>query len=135
MSGNLHTVFNRVLVADDNQFVRTLVHWFLEQECGVQVCAETANGLDTVNAALSQRPDLLILDMRMPGLNGIEVSSILRRSLPHSKVILFTLYREYVGNTVALAAGVSRIVPKLDGLSSLKQAMESLSNEDNRPSH
>jgi DNA-binding NarL/FixJ family response regulator len=130
MSGNLHTVFRRALIADDNQYVRMLVHWYLEQECGVRVCVETANGPDTVNAALSHRPDLLILDMSMPGLNGIEVSSILRPSLPASNVILFTLYREYVGNNVALAAGVHKIVPTLDGLSSLKQAMESLSGED-----
>jgi DNA-binding NarL/FixJ family response regulator len=74
---------------------------------------------------LALRPDLIILDVLMPQLNGIEVASLLKKNLPEAKIILFTMYGEYV-QTLASAAGVDVVLPKPDGLTPLMRAIESV---------
>ena len=117
----------RVIIADDSALVRGLIRSFLEKNAGVEVCAETGDGQQTIDAAMDLSPDLLILDVVMPKLNGIEVASILKKNLPHTKTIVFTMYGDYVKN-VALAAGVSVIVSKPDGINALLAAVEALLN-------
>src|SRR5262249_44150266 len=116
----------RVLIADDSPVVRRVMRACLEERADIEVCGQTANGLETVNAAMDLRPDLIILDVLMPGLNGIEVAKILKRSVSSAKIILFTMFGDYVGNAVAAAAGVNIVLPKPDGLSALVQAVNSL---------
>jgi len=114
----------RVLIADDSDIVRGLIRSFLAGRFpGMEVCGETANGRETVKEALRLGPDLVILDVLMPDLNGIEVASILKKSLPHTKLILFTMYGEYV-KTLATAAGVDVVLPKPNGLTPLMEALE-----------
>src|SRR5215469_8329097 len=115
----------RVLIADDSQIARTAIRSLLARWPDVEVCGETRNGREAVDTALSLRPDLVILDVRMPELNGIEAASVIKRSLPETKTLLFTMYADYVGR-VALAAGVDIILPKVNGLSSLIGAIEAL---------
>jgi len=115
------------MIADDSALVRGLIRSSLEKNAGVEICAETADGQQTIDAAMELSPDLLILDVVMPKLNGIEVASILKKNLPRTKTIVFTMYGEYVKN-VALAAGVSVIVSKPDGINALLAAVEALIN-------
>ena len=117
----------RVIIADDSALVRGLIRSFLEKNAAVEICAETGDGQQTIDAAMDLSPDLLILDVVMPKLNGIEVASILKKNLPHTKTIVFTMYGDYVKN-VALAAGVSVIVSKPDGINALLAAVEALLN-------
>jgi DNA-binding NarL/FixJ family response regulator len=119
------TLAKRVLIADDSDVVRGLIRAFLEAKSRVNVCAEASDGQETVDAALRLEPDLIILDVLMPKLNGIEVASILRKNLPNAKIILFTMYGEYV-KTLAYSAGVNIILPKPDGLSPLMRAVDSV---------
>jgi DNA-binding NarL/FixJ family response regulator len=115
----------RVLIADDCEVVRSLIREFLERAVDVEVCAETSDGQETVDAALRLEPNLIILDVLMPQLNGIEVASILSKSLPSAKIILFTMYGDYV-KTLANTAGVAVVLPKPDGLSPLIKAVTSV---------
>jgi DNA-binding NarL/FixJ family response regulator len=115
----------RVLIADDSDTVRGVIRAFLEERLDVAVCAETSDGRETVDWALALRPDLIILDVLMPQLNGIEVASLLKKNLPEAKIILFTMYGEYV-QTLASAAGVDVVLPKPDGLTPLMRAIESV---------
>jgi DNA-binding NarL/FixJ family response regulator len=115
----------RVLIADDSELVRGLIRRSLEQKPNVEVCAEAGDGQQTIDAALALSPDLLILDVVMPKLNGIEVASILKRSLPGAKTIFFTMYGDYVKN-VSLAAGVNVVVSKPDGIGALLRAIDAL---------
>ena len=105
--------------------MRGLIRRSLEQKPNVEVCAEAGDGQQTIDAALALMPDLLILDVVMPKLNGIEVASILRKNLPDAKTIFFTMYGDYVKN-VSLAAGVSAVVSKPDGLGALLRAVDAL---------
>jgi PAS domain S-box-containing protein len=134
MAGKLRRVFEgahprmpkRVLIADDNDITRRMIRAYIEKQTAVEVCAETVDGRETVDTALALRPDLLILDVLMPGFNGMEVAWILKKGLPEAKTILFTMYGDFFGSNIALAAGVNLILPKPEGLSSLAQAVNSL---------
>jgi DNA-binding NarL/FixJ family response regulator len=117
----------RILIADDSQIVRGIIRTFLARRPNVEICGEAADGRQTIDAALTLQPDLLILDVLMPEFNGIEVASILKKSLPNTKTILFTMYGDFIKN-LAIAAGVNVIVSKSDGLSPLLSALETLLN-------
>ena len=116
----------RVLIADDNKGMRGAIRWVLRQWPDLEVCAETANGREAVDAAYEQRPDLLILDVRMPELNGIEVASIVREGLPEARTILFTMYNDHIGRQLAAAAGVEVILPKVEGVAGFTKAIASI---------
>jgi DNA-binding NarL/FixJ family response regulator len=119
-------VLKRVLIADDSRAVRSVLRNYLDQRGDLEICAQVADGREAVDAALSLKPDLLILDVVMPELNGIEVAAIVSKSLPQAKIIVFTLYGDYVGKTLASVAGIHVILPKPEGLSSLIEAVDSL---------
>jgi PAS domain S-box-containing protein len=116
----------RVLIADDNGAMRRAIRSFLEQQPGIEICAQTAKGLETVHAAVALRPDLLILDLRMPELNGVEIASLLKKNLPDSKIILFTMYQDALHKDLANAIGASAVVPKAEGLSVLAREVRAL---------
>lgn len=116
----------RVLIADDSESVRNVLRNFIEEQPGVEVCALTANGLDTIDAAMALQPDLLILDVKMPGLNGVEVASVLRKNLPSAKTVLFTIYGHLLGEAVASAVGADAVLAKTDGLLALEKTLQLL---------
>jgi DNA-binding NarL/FixJ family response regulator len=116
----------RVLIADDNRLVRRAIRTLLANWSDVEVCAETDDGSKTLDKALALKPDFLILDVRMPELNGIEVASILKKTLPAAKMILFTMYSDNVGTRLAAAAGVHVVLAKVDGLPALISALDTL---------
>ncbi|HVN19195.1 MAG TPA: response regulator [Dongiaceae bacterium] len=115
----------RVLIADDNERVRAVMRAILEKETGVEICASTRDGLETVNAAMVLKPDLLILDVLMPGLNGIEVATLIKKDLPAARTIVFTMYEEAI-QTLAPAMGVNVVLTKREGISDLVRAVRSL---------
>ena len=85
---------------------------------GVEVCATVANGIEAIEAAIALRPDVLILDVLMPELNGIQVASALKKSLPSAKIILFTVLSDAISSQLITGLGVS-LVSKVDGLAGL----------------
>jgi two-component system, NarL family, response regulator DesR len=115
----------RVLIADDSEVLRDVIRTFLEQRLDVEVCAETSDGKETVTWAEAVQPDIIVLDMLMPSLNGLEVAARLKKSLPTAKIVLFTMYGEYA-ETLAASAGADIVVGKQDGLAPLIRAIESL---------
>ncbi len=108
----------KVLIADDNDSVRGVLRWFLEKQPGVEVCALSKDGVEAIDAALRVQPDLLILDVLMPGLNGIEVASILKHKLPKAKTVLFTMFDDIV-QTLAPMVGANVVLAKNKGISEL----------------
>src|ERR1700722_3720870 len=124
--GRTTDMLKRVLIADDNKIVRKMLKLVLAKVPGVTVCAETADGRAAVESALALRPDLLILDVRMPELNGIEVASIVRQNLPEAKTLLFTMYGDLVGSKLASCVGVDVVLPKVQGAAALVEAITKL---------
>ena len=115
----------RVLIADDNDSVRGVIRSLVERQSDVEVCALTKDGVETVDVATALQPDLLILDVLMPGLNGVEVASILKKKLPAAKSVLFTLYDDAV-RTLGPMMGANAVLTKTDGISGLLRTLRRL---------
>lgn len=82
----------RVVLADDHVFVRDGVKLLLKNEPNIEVVGEAADGLETLEVVTEKQPDLLIVDIRMPYLTGIEVVEKLREQNQHIKIIILTMY-------------------------------------------
>jgi two-component system nitrate/nitrite response regulator NarL len=82
----------RVMIADDNFDMRLLVRATLGGDGRLDVVAEAEDGTTAVDAFLSTRPDVCVLDYRMPGLNGLEAATQILEEDPDAKVLLFSAY-------------------------------------------
>ena len=115
-----------ILIADDNERVRTVVRQALERETSFKVCAEATDGMDAVSKAKELEPDLVILDVRMPGLNGVEVAGILRYALPKVRIIFVTMYAEDITENLTSVFHIDAVLSKASGLTKLVENVESL---------
>jgi two-component system nitrate/nitrite response regulator NarL len=116
----------RILIVEDEVSVRNAVRIFVEHYSPFEVCGEAANGAEAVDKATSLQPDLIILDLSMPHMNGIEAASLLRSRLPLVPIVVYTMFGDVLGKSLAAALGVGAIVSKCDGLSTLLARIESL---------
>ena len=114
----------RVLVADDSATVRGVIRSFLKDEKDIEVCGEAVDGLDAVQKAQSLKPDLLLLDLAMPEMNGAEVASIVKLKMPRIRIILFTMYSENVGQSLTSAVGVDLVLSKPDGVMRMVESIK-----------
>jgi DNA-binding NarL/FixJ family response regulator len=115
-----------VLVADDNPVIRKMLCQIFEAEENYDLCAEATNGREAIALALKHRPELIILDLSMPELNGIETSRILKEIMPDVPIILFTQYAD-LGNTLRRAdLLVDRIVSKSNAAELMNHVRELL---------
>jgi two-component system response regulator NreC len=80
----------RILIADDNDAVRRGVMGLLSSETGWKVCGEARDGSEALQKARELRPDLILLDVSMPGLSGLEAARLLRRELPEVKILVIS---------------------------------------------
>jgi DNA-binding NarL/FixJ family response regulator len=115
-----------ILIADDNERVRTVIRQALERETGFKVCGEATDGTDAVSKAKELEPDLAILDVRMPGLNGVEVAGILRYALPRIRIIFVTMYAEDITENLTSVFHIDAVLSKASGLTKLIDNVESL---------
>ncbi len=115
-----------ILIADDNERVRTVLRQALERETIFKVCAEATDGTDAVSKAKELEPDLVILDVRMPGLNGVEVAGILRYALPKVRIIFVTMYAEEINENLTSVFHIDAVLSKASGLTKLVENVESL---------
>lgn len=95
----------RILLADDHGIVRRGMRALLDSEEGLEVVGEAANGREALKGIETLRPDLAILDVAMPMLNGIEVTAQAMKSFPDLKVIILSMYADEAYVVRALTAG------------------------------
>jgi YesN/AraC family two-component response regulator len=100
-----------VLVADDSPYIRKALCKMFESEKDYDLCAEAENGKQAIELALLHRPDLIILDLSMPIMNGLEAAHELKRLMPNVPIILFTQYQE-LEYRLSSHSDVDRIVSK-----------------------
>jgi DNA-binding NarL/FixJ family response regulator len=115
-----------ILVVDDSETCRKVTRLFLESQLGLEVCGEAVDGVDAIEKARSLKPDLIVLDLAMPRMNGVEAASELRAMMPRIPIILFTMYDDTVGRALALSAGANLVVSKPDGGWKLVECVRSL---------
>ncbi|PTL84875.1 response regulator transcription factor [Vitiosangium sp. GDMCC 1.1324] len=116
----------RVLLADDHKLVRAGLRALLESLPDVSVLAESGDGQEVLELAERLRPDVLLLDISLPGLNGIEVARRLAPLSPATRVLILSMHTatEYVAQ--ALRAGVAGYLVKDSAVDELKMALESV---------
>ena len=115
-----------ILIVDDSDTCRKITRLFLESQLGLEVCGEAVDGVDAIEKAMALKPDLVVLDLAMPRMNGVEAASQLRARMPRVPIVLFTMYDDVVGRALALAAGASTVVSKPDGGWKLIESVQSL---------
>ena len=82
----------RILIADDHAIVRSGVRALLEAQPAWEVVAEAADGVEAIAKAIETAPDVAILDYSLPLMNGIEVAKQIRKRLPRTEILIFTMY-------------------------------------------
>jgi DNA-binding NarL/FixJ family response regulator len=116
----------RILLADDHDVVRHGLRSLLEAQEGWQVCAEALNGRDAVELAGKFLPDIAILDVSMPSLNGLDATRIIRKASPKTEVLIFTMHESEQLIREVLAAGAKGYLLKSDAARSVVAAVEAL---------
>jgi DNA-binding NarL/FixJ family response regulator len=116
----------RVLIADDSSSVRDVIRSFLRDYEDIEICGEAVDGLEALEKAQRLKPDLVLLDLVMPEINGAEVASILKNKMPEIRIILFTMYTDRIGKFLSSAIGVDAVLSKPDGMTHIVDSINSL---------
>lgn len=111
----------RILVADDSAEARQALCRLFASEKGLDVCAQAENGQAAIDQAQQHRPDLIILDLAMPVMNGIDAARILKQMMPSTPIILATLHAETALEQLAFGAHVDKVVSKGDSRRLIEQ--------------
>jgi DNA-binding NarL/FixJ family response regulator len=118
----------RILLADDHDVVRRGVRALLAERSDWQICAEASNGREAVALAIRYKPHVAILDLSMPELNGLEATRQIKKAVPETEVLIFSMYEseQYVRDL--FSAGARGYVLKSDMDTQLVNAVETLSH-------
>lgn len=116
----------RVLLVDDNAVVRMAVRKLFTSHAYFEVCGEAEHGREAIEKAPSLRPDLIVLDLSMPVMSGLEAAPLLIKALPHVWLILFTAYNGPEVERLSRAAGIHAVVPKNKAVTHLIAQAEAL---------
>lgn len=116
----------RVLIADDHTMVRESLVSVLQAAGDVQVVAQAADGIEALELAMQTRPDVVVADLSMPRLNGLEVVRRLREALPQTRVLVLSMHGEDEYVLQAVRAGASGYLVKDSAAAELLSALRSL---------
>ncbi len=103
----------RVLIADDQDFIRRGVRAVLSDEKDIEVCADAIDGRDALVKALQLKPDVVIMDIIMPRMDGIKATRLLRKVLPETKILSLSQYGSPELVNEVKRAGAAAFVSKL----------------------
>ena len=123
----------RILIVDDSFILRRTLRMLLEERSDWTVCGEAENGCEGIDKAQELKPDLVVIDLAMPLLNGIDASRMLKRLLPATPIVMFTTFTEPYIQAAALAAGVHTVVSKSEGATTLVRRIQTLLVEEMPP--
>ncbi len=118
----------RILVADDHDILRRGLKQLLTSHAGWQVCAEARTGREAVSLAEEHKPDIVVIDISMPDLNGLEAARRIRKALPKTGIIILSLHFSDQLVKDIVEAGARAYVMKADADRDLVNAVEALSN-------
>jgi DNA-binding NarL/FixJ family response regulator len=114
----------RILIADDRDSMRHTLRQVFTLYSKWEVCGEAIDGQQAIDAAVALKPDLVLLDYKMPNGNGIKAASELKLKLPETPVVIFTLYKTAELESQARQAGVRAVIGKEEGVIKLLQTIE-----------
>jgi len=118
----------RLLLVDDHDVVRTGLKTFLESQGRFQVVAEAANGLEAIQRTLETNPTIVLMDISMPGMDGLEATRQLRKMCPASQVLALTVHDDKHYFMEMLAAGASGYLTKQAAAEELVSALDAIAD-------
>lgn len=118
----------RILIADDSSIIRNLLRILLESQAGWIVCGEAVDGQDVIAKAVELRPDVLLLDMSMPKLDGWQVCKSIQAKVPETKILLVTERDPSVIRQAIIGSGACGFVVKSQIPSDLRAAITAATN-------
>jgi DNA-binding NarL/FixJ family response regulator len=113
------TMTKSVLLVDDSPLIRRCLHRVFDSEVEFAVCGEAANGREAIEKAEALHPDLIVLDLSMPEMNGLEAARRLSKVLPSARLILLSSYTEVLPAEAARSAGFSAVFSKAQNIAKL----------------
>jgi DNA-binding NarL/FixJ family response regulator len=115
-----------ILLVDDSDFERVTIRAAVEGLTNFRVCGEASNGVAAVRMATELKPDLVVMDLAMPLMNGLEAAALLKNAIPGVPIVLLTLYADEVHGPRSSAFGVVTVLSKVDGLAPLLECLDRL---------
>jgi two-component system response regulator NreC len=119
----------RILLADDHAVIRKQLRALLETHAGWKVCGEAENGREVVAKAAKLKPDLIILDLSMPVMDGLRAACEIARIMPTVPILIYTQHNYWEIELEAKKFGVRRVVSKTDDSNELFSAIEAIFSE------
>jgi DNA-binding NarL/FixJ family response regulator len=123
----------RILIADDSAMVRRGVITLLSSETTWEICGEASDGSEALLKARTLLPDLILLDVSMPGLNGLEVARRLRQELPQARIVVMSQYDPVHLLAGVMAAGGDACLDKSRLAADLVDSIKNLHPRDQQP--
>jgi len=101
-----------ILIVDDSAYIRRELCELFKREEDFEVCGEAENGKEAIAEALELRPDLIVLDLSMPVMNGLDAARELKRLMPTVPLIMYSAFGDVFGEQQARLIGISELVSK-----------------------
>jgi DNA-binding NarL/FixJ family response regulator len=115
VTSNGRVIPKSILIVDDSDLIRRALRRMIEKSDHFLVCGEAVNGKEAIEKALQLKPDLIVLDLAMPEMNGLDAARVLKKILPTVPLILFTSHADSAVKEHARAVGFHAVVPKDGG--------------------
>lgn len=106
-----------ILIVDDSSMIRSSLRSWLAANSNCKVCGEAENGKEAVEKVGALHPDIVILDMQMPVMNGLDAARLISQLAPRTAMLMFTMHPSNELLKAARAAGIRDVVSKVDPLS------------------
>jgi two-component system chemotaxis response regulator CheB len=123
---SLPSMKKRILVADDNPLIRKMLCKIFSGHQTLEICDEAVDGREAIEKAERHQPDLIILDLAMPVMDGLKAAQAICKILPSVPIILFTLHAKTISDFDLKDSGITRVVPKTEMISLVDHAEELL---------
>jgi two-component system response regulator NreC len=120
----------RLLLVDDHEVIRQGLKTLLEGYENIEVVAEAANGHDAISLALEHRPDVTLMDITMPEMDGIQTTKLLKKQCPKCEILALTVHEDRQFLIEILAAGASGYVTKRSLADDVVQAIRAVANKE-----
>ena len=120
----------RILIVDDHAVIRRGLHALLRTQAGWEVVGEAANGPDAVKKVNQIKPDVVVMDITMPVMNGLDATRLIMETTPQTKVLIFTMHDSEELVQSALEVGARGYVLKSNRSSDLIAAIRALSRDE-----
>ena len=121
----------RILIADDHEIFRRGLRSLLESHPEWEVCGEAVDGQEAVDRFKELQPDVIVLDVGMPRLNGLEAAELIRKQVPDSRIVILSQHEPQVIKQAALGAGARAYVTKSEVSQELVMAIERIISSEN----